>query len=251
MRSPEDRIARLAELLIAAHTSGKPASVPADLVPVSYAEATAVQATVIGELGAEVAAWKISIDNDGLPLPGPILASRLFSAERPPPAGQPLLGLLEVEVAARLKHDLPPRAAPYTRSEVIAAIDSLVAGIEIITPRLSEGTKAHPRAFLADNLGNGCYVVGTGTSHWQDLDIGALRCVIELDGQTVHDARGGHGQSDPLLPLARYASRQIDKLGGMKAGQFITTGSLHRPINLLGPVRVRATVQGIGSVGVG
>ncbi len=53
--------------------------------------------------------------------------------------------------------------------------------------------------------------------------------------------------SDPLIPLVAWASEQIDYLGGMKAGQFLSTGTLNVPIPTGEPVTIDLTLGGVGT----
>jgi 2-keto-4-pentenoate hydratase len=62
----------------------------------------------------------------------------------------------------------------------------------------------------------------------------------------VHDAIGGHPTTDPLKPLLDYANAQSDRLGGFRAGQIITTGSLCGLVSVEEPSEVTAMIDSIG-----
>ena len=64
----------------------------------------------------------------------------------------------------------------------------------------------------------------------------------------MHDAVGGHPQGDPYAPLVAWANAQCDRLGGLRAGQIVTTGTLTPPRPVDRPCRVRATIEGVGDV---
>lgn len=205
----------------------------------------AVQAEVARRLEAEVAGWKVAIRPDGLPVAAPLLRALLVSggADGPPQRGSGI----EVEIAFRLKTDLPPRPeAPYARHEILEAIDGVLVGVEIIRSRLDNPSGAPFPLFLADNLGNGSYVAGAETGLIEGLE--RARCTIGMDGAVIHDAPGGHPNGDPLTPLLAYASRQSDRMGGLRAGQIVTTGSLCGLIQVRGPGVLTARIEGIGMV---
>lgn len=205
----------------------------------------AVQAEVVRQLGAEVAGWKVAIRPDGLPVSAPLLRHLLVrgGVDGPPQRGSGI----EVEIAFRLKTDLPPRPeAPYARHEILEAIDGVLVGVEIIRSRLDNPSGAPFPLFLADNLGNGSYVAGAETGLIEGLE--RARCTIGMDGAVIHDAPGGHPNGDPLTPLLAYASRQSDRMGGLRAGQIVTTGSLCGLIQVRGPGVLTARIEGIGMV---
>ena len=57
-------------------------------------------------------------------------------------------------------------------------------------------------------------------------DLTGLSCFISLNGVTIYDQPAVHGNGDPMTPFLAWANRKSDDLGGLKAGQIITTGSL-------------------------
>jgi 2-keto-4-pentenoate hydratase len=138
---------------------------------------------------------------------------------------------LEPEICVVLGADLPPVAGGYTRAEIVAAISAIHIGIEPITGRLAEGNKAPFPLFLADGLANEGYVLGARVPEALEAAIRAgvtqLDMPITFSGSAVEAKTyaGVHPFGDPLAPLVAYANAQTDKLGGLKAGQIITTGS--------------------------
>lgn len=217
---------------------------------VTLAEGYAAQAGVVIALGERVAGWKVGFGPDRLPAAAPLVAGVVV------PSGGILAlppgrsALLEIEIAFRLARDLPPRPdRPYTRGEVIDAIDVALAGAELIAARggmPSTGTP-FPR-FIADLQGNAGYVCGSETRGFRSVDLRACRVSLWIDDERVHDAVGGHPQGDPYAPLVAWANVQCDRLGGLRAGQVVTTGSITPPRPVDRPCRVRATIEGVGDV---
>jgi 2-keto-4-pentenoate hydratase len=238
----------IAEALTAARRSHQRVRWQDVRVPASYAEAMAAQADIARRLDAEVGAWKVGVRPDGVAVAAPIYADLIHA-----PDTQIALGArgnlgIEAEIAFRLGRDLPPRPGrPYARADVLVAVDEILVGIEIVRGRFEDDDALPYPAFLADNLGNDGYVVGASFTDWTGLEISALRCRVSIDGGTVHDAVGGHPLGDPLRPLVAYASMPIDQLGGLRAGQIVTTGSLCGIITLDRPAAVRAEIEHIGA----
>jgi 2-keto-4-pentenoate hydratase len=196
-------------------------------------------------MGASVAGWKVGFAADGTPVAGPLLDSVLVAS--PAALSLPARGyIVEIELAFRLTRDLPVRA--YTREEILDACGEALIGIELIRGRFGEPPAVPYAAFLADNLGNAGYVTGDAVSPFRSLDLRSLRCRFEVGGKLVQEGSGGHPQGDAVEPLRAYASVQGDRLGGMKAGQVITTGSLTTPLRIEHAARIAASLEGIGRV---
>ena len=216
----------------------------------TIAEAYEAQAGVARALGERVAGWKTGFGPDKQSVAAPILAGVMHAsgATVALPPDRPVI--LEIEIAFRLARDLPPRPGrPYDRAEVAQAVDAVVAGAELIAARGGMPSTGAPFArFVADLQGNAGYVCGAETRDFRDLDLDALEVALWIDGERVHAGAGGHPQRDPWLPLATWANAQCDRLGGLKAGQVITTGSCTPPRPVERPCAVRATIDRIGEV---
>src|SRR3990170_3813832 len=100
-------ILEAARLLVAARRGGpRPAALPPELRPASFADAAAIQAATLGLLGEDAAGYKVAGTRPEESLWGAILTSRL----RPSPARfavaeVPLLGV-EPEIAYRLETEV-------------------------------------------------------------------------------------------------------------------------------------------------
>ncbi len=237
-------VARLA----AAHRSGVRIPYVEAQAPADLAAAYAAQARLGESLGAKVGGWKVGIRPDGTPMAAPIYADLVkeSGATWTLPASGPLV--VEVELAFRLDDDLPPRPEPWMRDEIVDAVGEVLVGIELIHWRF-EGCEPPPfLPFLADNLGNAGYVVGEATRDFRALDLARRRCRVSIDADLAHDAIGGHPQDDPWVPLLACLDQGLMGLGGFRAGQFITTGSLIAPLRPVRRTVVRAELAGIGSV---
>lgn len=235
----------LAVRLLAARRSAAPdGGLDAALVPADAAAAMAVQAEVTRALGDAIGGWKVGIGGDGLPFAAPLYASAMRAAPSTIPIGSHVL--IEMEIAVRLRRDLPPR--DYSRDEILDAVDEAMAGIEVLRGRLGEPPGIPFLAFLADNGANLAYVTGGTTRAVRALDLTALPCRLAIDGVVAHEQVGGHPQGDPIEPIRAYLARANDHLGGLRAGHVVTTGSLNKPVRLAVPARVDVQIAGLGGV---
>ena len=239
----------LAQALVKAHNSCSTIDTATTKLPGSLAEAMGVQAATVAALGIRVAGWKVGITGDGVPMAAPMLADTIHGSGGMWPLTSAGAAIAEVEIAIRLKHDLPVRPGkPWLRSEIEAACGDVTIGIEIICSRLSAGMASPFPLWLADRLGNAGYVTGDGMPYSNVQNLAALRCRLWVDGRLVHDKVGGHPQNDPLAPVLAVCNGDLHP--GFKAGDIITTGSLITPLRCERPAKLAAEIDGLGKVAV-
>jgi len=238
----------LVTTLAAAFRSREQVAVASLAAPPDVAAGMAAQAALATEIGDRIAGWKVGTDRSGVPVAGPILEGLMVpdAGRHPlPPQGT---SAIEVEIAARLAQDLPPRAGGYDRESVLSACDRVMVGIEIVESRLDDFRKAAYPLFLAELMGNRGFVEGDGIPVSPGMALDRLRCTVEIDGKLVHDAPGGHAKGDPFVMLVDYVNNPVDRLGGLRKGQFVTMGTLCGLIAVTGPCAFVATVETIGTV---
>ncbi|MCC2098897.1 MAG: hypothetical protein KDJ29_18540 [Hyphomicrobiales bacterium] len=216
----------------------------------SVADAYRVQALVAERLGETVAGWKVGIWTDGSAMAAPIFASDLYGDDRPFTLSGDLGAVkVEAELALRLGRDLPPRAgSAYSREDILDAVAEAFCGIELVATRFRNEEDADFPTKLADNFAHAGYAPGSGIGSIAGLDVTRLQCKAIRDGVCERDQRGAHPFGDPLAPVVAWAAAQCDHLGGLRAGQFLTTGTLIDPFELRGPASLRAELEQIGMV---
>lgn len=195
-------------------------------VPASFLEGLGVQAEIAERLGHDKAGWKVAIAEDGTPvaglMPGPWLA--------PGDIYEGAIGAelrVEIEIALRLSKDVPMRPAqPYSRAELLGHCDKAYLGIEIVESRLANWQGVPFALWLADALGHGGYYLGPELDIKVLDDLTGLGCFISLNGVTIYDQPAVHGNGDPMAPFLAWANRKDELMGGLRAGQIVTTGSL-------------------------
>jgi 2-keto-4-pentenoate hydratase len=206
-----------------------------------------VQAQVARLTGARVAGWKTGFGPDKTPIAGPIFASDMVASGAIYRLAPGATVLVEVELAIRLARDLPPGRG-CTIEDLLAATGEMLVGIELIGTRYANPDAAPFAARLADNLNNGAFVAGAGVQDFSRLPRSHLNVRLWIDGALVADHPGVHPDGDPLTGAAAWAGAQADRLGGLKAGQIITTGSLNTPAPVSGGARIEAELQELGRV---
>ena len=235
----------LAALIVKARRARTALPIDPALTPSSLHSALAIQAEVAGELGETPAGWKVGFTPDGAAWAAPIFKGDMRLDEYKLAPGEAVK--VEGELGVRFSRDLPVRPGkPYTRQEIVGSIGEVFAGIELVASRFMDSANTAFLARIGDSFSNLAYSVGSGVEDFDALDLAKLPCRIAFNGVTMHEAVGGHANGDPLIPLVAWASEQIDYLGGLKAGQFLSTGTLNTPIPIDHPTLITVNIGGVG-----
>jgi len=228
-------VADAAAALLGARRSGRPVPIPA-IGPADMDEAFAVQAKVAEALGP-VAAWKAGRGGNAAP----------FAADhtRPSPcrwrAADFLRPAVEAEIAFLIVRDVGP--AP-SQDELRAAIGSIHAAIEIADSRFDTWPVPDRLWALADHQGGGGLVVDPNGVAWTGASLERARVELAIDGKPAFAGEGTNPGGEPFALLGGMVARS----GGLRAGTYVTTGSLSGMIPVAPGARISARIEGIGGV---
>jgi len=201
------------------------ADLPAELVPADMDEVYFVQDQVAAAYG-QIGGWKIGAANaEATPAYAPMPLAWMA------PGGSTLTGErwryrgLEAEIAFLVGEDLPPRDVPYTREEALAAMASCHPVIEVLESAFVDPAQASKMAALGDLQMHGGFVYGPAFDAWKGFDFNAETVVLAVDG-IIRVERTGSNTSGDLLKLVPWLANEGSvRTGGLKKGQWITTGS--------------------------
>ncbi len=246
----QTKIAEAAALLATARETRKPlAGFPDSCRPASNAEGYAIQDAVAAALNEAIGGYKAIAPKAGAPTRGPLYTRMIKATPSRFPAAAVRPCGVEGEVAFRYKKDLPPRATDYTREEVAAAVEACAA-IEVVSTRFADHSKLSVFERLADNNLNGGFVHAAPRADWRGLDLGNLHVVLQVNGKTVLDQKGGHPTGDPL-GVAVALANMLRTGPGIKEGQFCTCGT-YTGLRFLDPGDVCVVrFEGLGEAQVG
>jgi 2-keto-4-pentenoate hydratase len=133
--------------------------------------------------------------------------------------------VLEAEISFLIGQDLPPRATPYTREEVIAAIASCHPAIEELESGLIDPKAANNLSALADLQMHGGFIHGPAVADWQSIDFTKETVTLSIDGVVQVERTGSNTSGDLMRLLPYLANEGAARTDGLRAGQYITTGS--------------------------
>jgi 2-keto-4-pentenoate hydratase len=227
MTGPEElRLIDAANALLNARRTCHPiADLPADLQPQSLEEAYAIQDRLIAALG-DIGGWKIGAGSpDATPMFAPMPRAWIAASSTALTGERWIYRGLEAEIAFLVGADLPPRAHPYTREETLAAMASCHPAIEVLEPAFADPTKAARLAIIADLQMHGGFVYGPPVANWQSIDFTKEKVMLCCDSVVRVERTGSNTAGDLLRLLPWLANEGAARTGGLRKGQWITTGS--------------------------
>jgi 2-oxo-3-hexenedioate decarboxylase/2-keto-4-pentenoate hydratase len=155
---------------------------------------------------------------------------------------------VECEIAVRLATTLSPSRAPYTRASVAEAVDSVMASFEIVDDRYKDFRSIGTPTLIADDFFDAGCVLGAPVVNWRKLDLAALKGTITINGKEVSSGVSHMVMGHPFESLAWLANDLARRGRGLKAGEFVLTGSIAEVIWVnAGDIAVGAIEQ-LGSV---
>jgi len=258
-----DRVADAARHLARARLSGPPTPAPAAaLVPDGVAEGYALQRAVNAVLEAAGfgprTGHKIGCTTPvmqaylGIPHPcaGEVFASTVHEGAAELPLSRFHRVGVECEIAARLGQDLPARSGGHDRDSVAAAVDCLMAGIELVDDRYADYAALPAPVLIADDFFNAGVVLGSAVPDWRGLDLATIEGVMTVDGAEAGRGRGADILGHPLSALAWLADHRAALGLPLRAGEFVMLGSVVKTVWIEAPARVEIRFEGLGEASV-
>ena len=223
-----DRLYQAAEILLKARREVKPIrELPENLRPHSLDEAYALQ-DIVAEAMRSIGGWKVGAPSpDATPLfgPMPLWGGFARSGSRIAATFKRLRGV-EAEIAFCLGKDLPPRDEPYTREEVVDAIASAHPAIELLESAYADPDAVDRLSMIADLQMHGGFVYGAPFADWKTCDLTKESVTVAIDGALRFEGKASNPAGTDLIRLVTWLANEGSyRTGGLKSGQWITTGS--------------------------
>jgi len=240
-------------------TGTKLAALAPAMRPADRAEGYAIQAELEQQSGARLFGWKIAATSEAGqrhinvagPMAGRILSDKLIADGGTVPMAGITMRVAEPEFAFRMGRDLAPRSQAYEIAEVLDAVDTVHAAIEIPDSRFADFATAGEAQLIADNACAHLFVLGAHTkADWRALDLVEEKPVTTLGGRQYI----GHGKNvlgDPRVALTWLANELSRLRIVLRAAQVVTTGTCHPPLPIQAGDHVAADFGALGKVSVG
>lgn len=152
---------------------------------------------------------------------------------------------VEAEVAVVTKTSLT--GPDCNVAKVLAAIDYVVAAVEIIDSRY-ENFRFDLKSVIADNTSASGFVVGSTIRQIEELDLPTLGVVLEKNGDIAEVGAGAAVLGDPIESIVMLANMLAGKDREIPAGTFIMTGGITAAVDVAAGDNIGVRYQDLGSM---
>tara|TARA_R110002110_G_scaffold85816_1_gene223320 strand:+ start:60063 stop:60857 length:795 start_codon:yes stop_codon:yes gene_type:complete len=157
---------------------------------------------------------------------------------------------VETEIAVTLATDMPADGGPYTRDSVRDAVGAAMISIELVEARYRDYRELDTPTMAADNFFNAAVVLGDPVTDWHGIDLAEAEGTILLNGELLGTGLGSLIMGHPLEALAWLANRLAERGRHLKAGEFVTLGSVIATQWVKQGDRIDHSIPGLGSVSI-
>ena len=221
------------------------AGLPPNLKPADMDQAYVIQEALHRHFEVtgygKVVGWKLATTTKVMqerlginhPCPGAIYDCNLFRRHGNLPGNMVLRAYgAECEIGVRLAKDLPAAGAPYDLALVADAVDAVFTCMELGNQRYAHNEETRlndaPTVTADDAWGWGC-VVADPVTNWRGIDFAVLKGTTTMNGEIVASAAGDLPLGHPFAAVAWLANFRAKHGLGLKAGEFVSTGSIIKP----------------------
>lgn len=226
--------------------------------PADIDQAYDIQDDMVAALDLPIMGWKIGATNPDIqtmlgvtePFYGPLLERWVYPSPNRIPTPEGGMNIVETEFGFRMKADLPPRESPYSEAEVAAAVQSLHPALELVDRRMPGDFEVNANWLVADGGANHAFCYGPGREDWQSLNLKALAATVTMDGKEMGQGVGANALGGPLTALTWLANALNQRGKGLKAGNWVSTGTVCPVFTGVKNAQIKAGFQELGSVEV-
>jgi 2-keto-4-pentenoate hydratase len=216
-------------------------NLPDGLRPQSREQGYAIQAHYENFSGQSIFGWKIAatslagqkhIGVSG-PLAGRLLQERVFQSNSKLIFGKNKMKVAEPEFAFHMGETIKPRYTVYDQAEVMSAVDTLHAAIELPDSRFGNFLLVGEEQLIADNACANELVIGLEMPDlWRTLDLSIHEVTITILGGKTNIGLGANVLGDPRIALTWLANELSKNNISLNAGTTVTTGTCAIPIEI-------------------
>jgi 2-oxopent-4-enoate hydratase len=163
------------------------------------------------------------------------------------PMEQLLQPRAEAEVAFVMGKDLT--GPGVTTSNALAAIEGALPALEIVDSRIADW-KIKLADTIADNASSGRVVIGGRLTPVTELDLRLVGVVVSRNGRVIDTGAGAAALGNPARCVAWLANKLATFGDGLRAGDVVIPGALHRMVPVEPGDVFRAEFDHLGAVTV-
>jgi 2-keto-4-pentenoate hydratase len=152
---------------------------------------------------------------------------------------------VEGELAFVLEHDLD--GPGVTAVAAARAVAGVMPALEIIDSRIADW-KITLADTVADNASCGRVVLAGGLTSIDGLDLRLIGMALERNGEIAETGAGAAVLGNPLRCVAWLANKLGQFGAGLRAGDVVLAGALHRAVDLHAGDVIRAEFAHLGAV---
>ncbi|MFZ3483500.1 2-keto-4-pentenoate hydratase [Sphingomonas sp. 3-13AW] len=233
----QQNVDHIAETFVRARREGTAIVDYPGTIPVTLAEAYAVQDRALAIDGRRVAGWKVGkIDPqiEGVNrLAGPIFGDQIVTASDASidnPVAMPVFrggfAAAEAEFLLRVGTAPDPAKRKYTMEEAIELIDAVHASIEIASSPFAGINALGPTVTISDYGNNSGLVIGPAIEDWRDAAITDWPVELTIDGAAIGSATAATMLDGPF-GAARFLFELLADRGiALQPGDWISSGAV-------------------------
>ena len=223
-----------------------PARLPDKLRPGNLAQAYGVQQAVSTRLGA-IGGWRICRSDSE---PRCACAPLPLASVRPAPAHVITAGEVSARVEAELcfhvGRNLPDYDAPYTREQILAAIESRHPGVAVLNTHFTDPDALDRLTTVADGCGHRYLVYGQAAPDWSAFNPDHVAISV-LQGGRRGFSRVATPPDDAVALLQWQANEGSRWAGGLMVGQWVAIGVEAGEIRIRTDQPARVVMGGLGA----
>ena len=140
-----------------------------------------------------------------------------------------------------------PLASPVTLSEAARVIDAVTVAAEVLDSRY-DGYRFRLPDVVADNTSAAGYLLGPLLHPSAVEDLAGVRCRLEVDGATVHEATGAAILGDPLRSVVLLSEHLARHGEVLPAGSLVLAGALTDAVPLVAGSRYAIRMGDLGAI---
>lgn len=259
--TPSNRVREAAAIIARHRLDHRPLpALPERLRPRDEAAAYAVQHALHQELQAaglgQRVGWKIGCTNPQMqrylgithPAGGGVLANTVHRNHGRFRRADFVRPGVEVEIAVRLGRTVRAADGPYHGDDLRAAIEAVMPAIEIVDDRYLDRENLDTPTLIADDFFDAAVVLGPPQKLTVDLDLAGQVGEVRINGELRSQGRGADILGHPLKALAWLASHPEACGGELRAGEFVTLGSVTAIQWIDGAAEIIGSFDGLGEV---